>query len=101
MKGDPKAAQSTLEGIYFISSDTTNGKPYWSQEEGPNAIWYAKSFREWTIASAENLGNGGVGIVSDFPDDPVDPLETTIWGYHIGGKFFPSIGNDIVVESGT
>ena len=74
--------QSILEGIYTITNDMVNNKPYWLQSDGSNALWYAKT--GWGFGPKYILGAGYHdynGLVL-FSDDAVeDPALVQNWIY--------------------
>ena len=77
--------------IQYINK--VNGKPYWMQENGNNAIWYNNGV--WLIGKEADLGTEIAEIQSS--DDVANPYQATKWIYvsKNNGKWIES--NDILV----
>ena len=77
--------------IQYINK--VNGKPYWMQENGNNAIWYNNGV--WLIGKQTDLGTEIAEIQSS--DDVANPYQATKWTYvsKNNGKWIES--NDILV----
>ena len=66
-----------LEGVYIFQTNHVNGKPFWLQSEGLNAIWYVNHL--WMIGNKATLGKMFGRIHSK---DSVGPLEASTWMYN-------------------
>ena len=92
-------SQAELKGSIQLDSDSSlaegnvDGKPYWMQENGNNAIWYNNGV--WLIGNKTDLGTEIAEIQS--PDDVANPYQATTWVYvsKNNGKWIES--NDILV----
>ena len=76
-----------------LAEGNVNGKPYWMQENGNNAIWYNNGF--WLIGKETNLGTEIAEMRSSH--DVANPYQATTWLYvsKDNGKRIES--NDILV----
>ena len=96
LRGDAKETQLDKEGSYYMNIqyiNKVNGKPYWMQENGNNAIWYNNGV--WLIGKQTDLGTEIAEIQSS--DDVANPYQATKWTYvsKNNGKWIES--NDILV----
>ena len=98
MSGGAKDVQSSREGTYKLSLDIVNGKSYWMQEEGTNAIWFDKTFFNWKIGTKTGLGGTTSALYSNGNVD--EPQDATIWNYYILANKTWSESNDIEVYAG-
>ena len=57
LKSEVEDRNQNVKGTYIISSNLSNGKPYWLQEFGNQAIWFCKIFNNWKIGDVSNIGN--------------------------------------------
>ena len=95
----PELSQAVLKGSIQLDLDSSlaegnvNGKPYWMQENGNNAIWYHNGV--WLIGKETDLGTEIAEIQSS--DDVANPYQATTWVYvsKNNGKWIES--NDILV----
>ena len=85
LDGDAKLAQSHTEGIYTVASMPKNGKQYWIQDQGSNAIWYEKEKKDWLIGRKEDLGTDICSLYSR--NDTTGPEEATTWKYLENGRW--------------
>ena len=83
LKGEAKDAQSTRAGIYIRGPKLVNGKSYWLQDSGTNAIWFDKAKGNWNIGPKDDLGGSLAGIATT--DKVVSPQEATTWQYSNNG----------------
>ena len=90
LKGAAWKYHSSKEGIYILQPNEVNGKKFWIQPGGPNAIWnagnnYDKDIQNlcWIIGRIGHLGSSDVEI---FSNASIGPLEATSWKYHKRGK---------------
>ena len=94
LKNAAKDAQGFRKGIYFLGPNTVNGKHYWIQKGGSNALWYI-SLGSWLIGPKDSLGKDMAGILSY--DGSAGPLEAKTWNYTSGGKWID--GSDMITLS--
>ena len=95
--GEPKKIEylAIYEGIYNISSNLTNGKPYWTEDkhEANKALWYNAIYKLWLIGPTVNIGsNAGF-----FYSQSTVPYGTTKWYYWNNG-YWNSTTTDVVIE---
>ena len=96
----PKLSRAELKGSIQLYSDSSlaegnvNGKPYWIQENGNNAIWYKNGV--WLIGKEINLGTDKAEIYS-ASNHVANPYQVVFWKYASSknGKWIES--NDILV----
>ena len=87
LKGAAKRANARFhsEGIYtLVSGRLVNGKSYWKQEHGPNALWFGKQNSDWNIGYKDYLGhedNANIYSNAMISGPLVGPHETTAWNY--------------------
>jgi hypothetical protein len=79
LDGNAKLAHSIREGHYILTSIPVNGKQCWIQEQGSNAIWYDKKFRNWKIGGKKHNGTSTSSLYST--NDALRPEEATTWEY--------------------
>ena len=100
LTGEAQKFQRTKQGIYILQPNYINGKKYWLQPGGPNAIWYDKENPDqgWNIGPIGNLGSSIASIVSE---DSIGPLEATTWKYHdVMDDEFIEASNQITLSAG-
>lgn len=100
LTGEAQKFQQTKQGIYILQPNHINGKKYWLQPGGPNAIWYDKENPDqgWNIGPIGNLGSSIASIVSE---DSIGPLEATTWKYHdVMDDEFIEASNQITLSAG-
>ena len=97
MKDEAKDAPGSRsgEGIYIRGPNEVNGKYYWIQEGGSNALWYVASKNSWLIGNKEQLGKYAGFIYSS--DGSAGPLEANTWKYYNGDKWID--GSNIITIS--
>ena len=61
LDGGAKLAHSNREGHYIL-----NGKQYWIQDQGSNAIWFDKKFKKWRIGDVKHNGTSTSSLYSTF-----------------------------------
>ena len=97
IRGDAEKSQLSKEGSYYLPTQpnsNVNGKPYWIQKNGNNAIWYLDGV--WCIGKEVNLGTG-IAEIQSTSDDAANPYQVTSWKY-ISSFFFMWIkSNDISI----
>ena len=81
LDGGAKLAHSNREGHYIM-----NGKQYWIQDQGSNAIWYDKD--SWNIGDKEHLGTSNCSLYST--KNTKRPEEATTWMYAKNGGWLPT-----------
>ena len=86
------------EGIYIRGPNEVNGKYYWIQEGGSNALWYGALKDYLLIGNKEQLGKYAGFIYSS--DGSVGPLEAKTWKYFSGDKWIDG-SNMITLSSST
>ena len=101
----PELSRAELKGSIQLDSDSSlaegnvNGKPYWIQENGNNAIWYKNGV--WLIGKEIQMGtdNAEIYSASNFVTNrnPTNPYQVISWTYTSlkNGKWIES--NDILV----
>ena len=47
LDGDAKLVHGQTEGAYTLKSTLPNGKQYWRQVQGSDAIWSDNEFQNW------------------------------------------------------
>ena len=98
IRGDAEKSQLCKEGSYYLPTQpnsNVNGKPYWIQKNGNNAIWYLHGF--WRIGKEVNLGTVIAEIYSTS-NDAANPYQVTSWKYISSNKQINWIkSNDISV----
>ena len=89
LDGDAKLAQSDSEGLYTLASSPVNGKEYWIQDQGSNAIWYDNEDpKNWVLGPKKNLGSGIFNLYST--NDTTGPEEARTWNYNRNGEWKPT-----------
>ena len=80
--------------VKSLAEGNVNGKPYWIQENGNNAIWYKNGV--WLIGKEINLGTDKAEIYS-ASNHVANPYQVVSWKYASSknGKWIES--NDILV----
>ena len=78
------------DGIYVLNSSSVNGKPYWLQENGIDAIWYDKQ-GHWNIGFKSSLGQTKAKATSSISQSKL-PHELTPWKYYVNGAWIASDG---------
>ena len=79
LDGGAKLAHSNREGHYILTSFPVNGKQCWIQEQGSNAIWYDKKFRNWKMGDKKHNGTSTCSLLST--SDALGPEKATTWEY--------------------
>ena len=79
LEGGAKSAHSNRQGLYTLSSILVNGKQYWIQDQGSNAIWYDKKFKKWRIGDKQYNGTSTSSLHST--DDTLISEKATSWNY--------------------
>ena len=79
LDGDAKLAHGSKEGHYTLASTAVNGKQYWIQDQGSNAIWYDKKFKKWRIGDKQYNGTSTSSLHST--DDALISEKATSWNY--------------------
>ena len=79
LDGDSKLFHSNREGHYILTSTPVNGKQCWIQEQGSNAIWYDKKFRNWKMGDKKHNGTSTCSLHST--SDTLGPEKATTWEY--------------------
>ena len=97
IRGEAEETLLCKEGSYYIPTlpnSNVNGKPYWIQKNGNNAIWYY--WGGWVIGKEVNLGTHRAEIRS-ISNGVANPYQVTSWKYRffIHEDWIES--NDIVV----
>ena len=93
---DVKEMWSTSEGIYILASTKVNGKNYWLQGGGTDAIWYDKAFKSWNLGGLSSLGNSTAKILTSQGTAVNSlPHEVTPWKLSVNGTWTAS--DDIIV----
>ena len=64
-------------------NSNVNGKPYWIQKNGNNAIWYL--YGVWHIGKEVNLGTG-IAEIHSTSNDAANPYQVTSWKYISSNK---------------
>ena len=78
LEGKAKNIYSSREGIYILGSHQVNGKAYWIQKGGSNALWHGKENPYWFIGVMKNLGEDwDRSSIHSNDDSSVGPLEAT------------------------
>ena len=80
-KGEAEESQLCKEGSYYLPTQpksNVNGKPYWIQKNGNNAIWYY--YGVWVIGKEVNLGTHRAEIRS-ASNNAANPYQVTSWKY--------------------
>ena len=80
-RGEAEESQLCKEGSYYLPTQpnsNVNGKPYWIQENGNNAIWYY--YGVWVIGKEVNLGTHRAEIRS-ASNGAANPYQVTSWKY--------------------
>ena len=76
-------------------NSNVNGKPYWIQKNGNNAIW--NFYGVWHIGKEVNLGTG-IAEIQSTSNDAANPYQVTSWKYIASNKQIIWIeSNDISV----
>ena len=81
LRGEAEEPLLGKEGSYNIPTQpysNFNGKPYWIQKNGNNAIWYWAG--GWVIGKEVNLGTHRAQIYSGS-DGVANPYQVTSWKY--------------------
>ena len=81
LRGEAEEPLLGKEGSYYIPTQLNsnfNGKPYWIQKNGNNAIWYWAGC--WVIGKEVNLGTHRAEIRS-ASDGVANPYQVTSWKY--------------------
>ena len=71
---DGVAKLANIEGHYSL-----NGKQYWIQDQGSNAIWYDKKLKKWRIGDKKHNGTSTSSLYST--NDASGPENVTAWKY--------------------
>ena len=79
LEGGAKSTHSNRQGLYTLTSILVNGKQYWIQDQGSNAIWYDKKFKKWRIGDKQHNGTSTSSLHST--DDALVPEKATAWNY--------------------
>ena len=79
LEGGAKLAHSNRQGLYTLTSVLVNGKQYWVQDQGSNAIWYDKEFKKWRIGDKQHNGTSTSSLYSI--NDALGPEKATTWNY--------------------
>ena len=74
LDGGAKLAHSNREGHYIL-----NGKQYWIQDQGSNAIWFDKKFKKWRIGDVKHNGTSTSSLYST--NLALVPENVTAWKY--------------------
>ena len=98
IKGETKELKvsSGVQGIYVLGPNSINGKSYWLQESGSNAIWYG--ILGWGIGSKDAMVSSRLASIISSKYVASPQLATT-WQYFDGSKFTQL--EDVLVEPGT
>ena len=80
LDGDAKVVHGQTEGAYTLKSTLPNGKQYWRQVQGSDAIWYDNEFQNWKIGPLEHLGTSMCKLKSKETNTK-NPEEATTWLY--------------------
>ena len=97
LSGDVLKGYGSYGGNYDLAPDLVNGKASWSSEDGTNAIWFDKSFRNWLIGQMGSRGTSTAAFITPTGTayDGL-PNEVKPWKWYVNGGFAAS--DDIVVE---
>ena len=82
LRGEAEEPLLGKEGSYYIPTQpysNFNGKPYWIQKNGNNAIWYWAG--GWVIGKEVNLGTHRAEIRS-ASNNAANPYQVTSWKYY-------------------
>ena len=82
LRGEAEEPLLGKEGSYYSPTQpysNFNGKPYWIQKNGNNAIWYY--YGVWVIGKEVNLGTHRAEIRS-ASKDAANPYQVTSWKYY-------------------
>ena len=82
LNGDAKNKHESLQGIYSLGEKLVNSHPYWEQQNGSNALWFDRTFREWTVESKIHLGESYGGIVGPKGVDRSPTQIVNGWRYY-------------------
>ena len=74
LDGGAKLAHSNREGHYIL-----NGKQYWIQDQGSNAIWFDKNSKKWRIGDVKHNGTSTSSLYST--NLALVPENVTAWKY--------------------
>ena len=98
LNNETKDAQGSRAGNYILAPNMVNGKKYWLQNGGTDAMWYCKNGL-LAIGLQSNIGIGGCTCGLHAPGDSTGPETETGWKYSNSG-WYDSKDNDVLVELG-
>ena len=100
LAGDAKIIHQTKEGSYILATNTSNGYPYWKQQDGNNAIWFQKSWHTgWRVGHVDNLGhNYYFGIIGPINITAWPTLISEGYKFYNGSYWQPASGTDVILE---
>ena len=93
--GAVKKKWNSSDGIYILSTSLVNGKPYWLQENGSDAIWYDKN-GHWNVGLESKLGQSEAKAISSLSQNSL-PHELAPWKYYVNSAW--TFSDDICVTS--
>ena len=90
------------EGTYILGSNLLNGKPFWLQTTGTQAIWYDKVWKNWKIGEKSYLGSarGANFLTSKGTGETAEPHEVSTWKYFSNGAWIASTDINIFSSNG-
>ena len=97
LQGELSNKYQVCNGIYNLSSSLLNGKPFWLQEFGSQAIWFDNTYKNWKIGNISYLGmaNGAKLLTHRGTAANALPNEISPWKYFENGTWVAS--NDVIV----
>ena len=96
LNGDAKNTQGSKQGIYILGEKLVNSYPYWYQQNGSNALWFDRPFREWTVESKSYLGLSYGGIIGPRGIDRSPTRIASGWKYYENGIWKDATASEIM-----
>ena len=98
LNGVASNMHGSKQGIYSLGEKLVNSHPYWEQQNGSNALWFDRSFLEWTVGSKMHLGQTIGGIIGPRSIDRSPTKIASGWKYFANGIWKDATSSEIMFK---